>query len=90
MVSFHRHGVLDETRVDGYVVRLEGIDPTGNGDEAINLVFRAPIGVPTMSISTKLLSEKYKYRDAIENFDLLREICKDAQKSLLKDGTEHP
>ena len=76
-VNIHRHGVLKEERVDGYVIRLYKVPLT---KKPLNLVFRAPLGVLTMNFSYKSLIAEYS--SAIDNWALLHKICKEAQQNL--------
>lgn len=67
--NIHRHGKLDESQVDFYVLRLEstGIAKAFLGQAAIHLVIPAPIGTPTIFITPRSLLTRYaKYFNQVE------------------------
>ncbi len=61
--NIHRHGVLKETGVDAYILRLEDVPEF---TYAIHLILPAPLGVMSVSITMRNLITRYaKY---FENF----------------------
>lgn len=59
--NIHRHGVLDESAVDFYVLRLEGVPYFRN---AIHLLRKAPIGAKSVVVSLgSLLAGNNEARD---------------------------
>lgn len=56
-INFHRHGELDETNVDFYVVMLDGIP--GFAKKAMFLVFPAPAAVKSMTFTFATLLRKH-------------------------------
>lgn len=54
--NIHRHGSVNETKVDKYILRLEGVPYT---KAAIHLLVDAPIVTPTIKISLRSLLDRY-------------------------------
>jgi hypothetical protein len=75
-VNFHRRGILDESRVDAYVIKLYGVP--GHSHNGLHLVLRAPVGV--MRIDFSFYTLLTKHHSAINNWELLRQICKEVSK----------
>jgi len=68
-INLHRHGTLDESSVDAYVIVLSDIP--GSGPMSLFLVIPAPCETPTLNISVPTLIRKYaKY---VDNWDCLKE-----------------
>lgn len=65
--NIHRHGVVEESQVDFYILRLEAA-PIFKA--AIHLVLPAPIGRPTIVISLRSLLVRYgKYYNRVDLID---------------------
>lgn len=64
--NLHRHGVLSESLVDFYVLRLDGVP---DFKAAIHLVIPAPVKRKTISITLRSLIMKYAQH--VNRFDLL-------------------
>lgn len=73
-VNIHRHGLVDETGVDAYLIILR--DVPGNGLMPLYLVFSAPVSTQTFEFSFSSLMRQYKQN--IDAWDTLREIAKTA------------
>lgn len=56
IVNFHRHGKLDESNVDFYIVRLEDVPFS---KQSIHLLFFAPIKRPTIRFTFRSLIYLY-------------------------------
>lgn len=56
LVNFHRHGVLCETDVDFYLLRIENIP---GFKSAISLLFKAPINRLTLKITLRSMISLY-------------------------------
>lgn len=67
VINIHRHGKLDESKVDVYIVRLEGIP--GHKKAALHLLFPAPLNVHTLKFSFASLLRDYQGQ--IDNWQLL-------------------
>lgn len=55
-INFHRHGKLDESNVDLYIIRLDGVSFMTAG---IYLLFRAPVGIKTLRLTARSLLYLY-------------------------------
>ena len=74
VVNFHRHGILDESKVDAYIVRLMDVP---SSLFPIHLVFKAPTG--TLSVGYTFRSLVTDYASSVENWKLLRSICNECK-----------
>jgi len=54
--NIHRHGILDESNVDVYVLRLEGVP---DFKAALHLIIPAPLGSMTIAISLRSLITRF-------------------------------
>ena len=75
--NIHRHGVLDESMVDVYILRLERVP---GFKAALHLVIPSPIGQRVLIISLRALLARYgRYYN---RFDLLGGTDKSAPKQI--------
>ena len=70
-INLHRHGVLDESDVDAYLLLLNGV-PGVVGGMALYLVIPAPQNVKGLAISFSSLMRQW--RDNIEAWKLLKDL----------------
>ena len=54
--NIHRHGILSESEVDVYILRLENVPDC---KAAIHLIIPAPIGKPTVGITIRSLITRF-------------------------------
>ena len=71
-VNLHRHGKLDESGVDAYIIQL--LNVPGAGRTPTYLTFPAPLGRKTFAFTVSSLMKLYGSR--VEDWDLLRAIAK--------------
>lgn len=69
-INLHRHGILDESTVDAYLLLLNGVP--GCGAMALYIVIPAPQNVKGLAISFSSLLGKW--RDNIEAWGLLKDM----------------
>jgi hypothetical protein len=69
-VNIHRHGVLDESGVDAYLICLHGVP--GNGVMPIYLILPAPVNRSCYAFTTSSLIRIYAGN--VEDWETLREI----------------
>lgn len=80
-MNIHRHNLVKEDQVDAYVFCLDGVP--GSDRTPLYLIYRAPLGVPTMSYSfSSLLRNHYA---AIDDWDTLRTVCNEATQNISLD-----
>jgi hypothetical protein len=77
MVNIHRHGELDESGVDAYLILLSGVP--GNDSMLLYLVLPAPVNRPVFAFSTSSLIRIYN--GAVDDWETLRRIAKRASKN---------
>jgi len=70
-VNLHRHGVLDESDVDAYLLLLNGV-PGVAGGMSLYLIIPAPQNVKGLAISFSSLMRQW--RDNIEAWKLLKDL----------------
>jgi hypothetical protein len=63
--NIHRHGVVKENGLFGYVLRLENFPGSAY---AVHMFFRAPLGVPTVQVSLKNILKRPEFYQAVQDF----------------------
>lgn len=80
--NIHRHGVLDESKVDLYILRLEKVPYS---KYAIHLLLPSPLKQFTLAVTfRKLLNGFAKYAEAFQQF------CKTGQNPFLEGRYPRP
>ena len=70
-INLHRHGILDESDVDAYLLLLNGV-PGVAGGMSLYLIIPAPQNVKGLAISFSSLMRQW--RDNIEAWKLLKDL----------------